>query len=232
MRLDAKLAAMLDTGKAPGAVTVNLASVNCGPPGARLQAGNDVECGLTASVGSALMIVKIEAPDARRFAILEIGTELAPLRGAAKAADKACHVRSRDLCAPEASAFQYPVKPLGGGTAPGPGIPGVLPCAGGPSERPTEIILACADVNSLVDRLTWSSWTTKGARGHGTLVQNDCTPSCVAGRFYSYRVSIELGRALATHYGVLFTTYTVVANSPIRPTKSDVLTGAFTTTPG
>jgi hypothetical protein len=231
LRLDATLAAMFDTGHAPGATIVNLASVDCGPPGVRLRAGIDLECGLTASVGSAVMIVQINAPNARRFAIVEIGSELGPLTGAARAADVACHVHSRDLCAPEPPASEYPLKVLGGGTIPGPGTPGVLPCIGEPRERPNEVILACADLDSLVKHVSWSSWTTRGARGVGTLVENDCTPSCVAGRFYSYRVTIELGRAVPTYYGVLFTTYKVTADSPIRPMHSDTLSGTFPVSP-
>ena len=231
LRLDSRLAAMLDTGQSPGAAKVNLASVNCGPPGARLRTGSDVECGLTASIGSAFMIVRIEAPDARRFAIVTIGSDLGPLTGAAKAADQACHVNSHSFCAPESPASQYPLKPIGGGTIPGPGTPGVMPCLGGPRDRPTEIVFACADFNSLVDKLSWSSWTTKAARGRGTLVENDCTPSCVAGKTFSYPVTVELGRAVPTHYGVLFTTYKVIAHSPIRPMRSHVLSGTFPTTP-
>ena len=83
---------MLDTGKAPGATVVDLAGVNCGPPRTPLRTGTDVECGLTASVGSAIMIVKIEAPNARRFAIVDIAAALGPLSGAAGAAQAACHV--------------------------------------------------------------------------------------------------------------------------------------------
>jgi len=231
LRLDATLAQMFDTGQAPGATKVNLAAVNCGPPGVRLRPGIDLECGLTASVGAAFLLVKLEAPSARRFAIVEIGSELGPLTGAAQSADEACHVRSRDLCAPEPPASQYPLKVLGGGTIPSPGTPGVMPCVGGPRERPTELVLACADLNSLVKSVSWSSWTTRSARGHGTLVENNCTPSCAAGRFYSYRATIELGRALPTYYGLLFTTYRVAANSPIRPMKSDTLSGTLATAP-
>ena len=232
LRLDARIAAMLDTGKAPGATVVELAAVNCGPPDARLRTGADVDCGLTASVGSAIMIVKIEAPNARRFAIVEIGSALGPLSGAARAAQTACYVGARDLCAPIAPASDYPPKAIGGGTAPGPGMPGIMPCLGGPSARPSEIVFACADFNSLVDKLTWSTWTAHGARGHGRLVENDCTPTRVAGRTFSYPVTIELGQAIPTHYGLLFTTYKVVALSPIRPMKSHTLTGTFETTPG
>ncbi|MGD0343820.1 MAG: hypothetical protein ABSB55_02510 [Acidimicrobiales bacterium] len=232
LRLDARIAAMLDTGKAPGATAVDLAGVNCGPPSARLRTGMDVECGLTASVGSAIMIVKIEAPSARRFAIVAIGSALGPLPGAAGAAQAACHVGARDLCAPIAPASDYPPKAIGGGTVPGPGVPGVMPCLGGPRERPSEIVFACADFNSLVDELTWSTWTAHGARGLGRLVENDCTPTCVTGKTFSYPITIELGQPIATHYGLLFTAYKVVARSPIRPTKSHTLTGTFATTPG
>ena len=52
--------------------------------------------------------------------------------------------------------------------------------------RPESFILACADGNALLDKLTWSSWTPGLASATGSLVLNDCTPYCAAGHFHSY----------------------------------------------
>jgi hypothetical protein len=50
-----------------------------------------------------------------------------------------------------------------------------------PSIEPAEIVLACADYGVLVEGLRWTSWTAASAMAVGTLVYNDCTPSCAEG---------------------------------------------------
>lgn len=54
-----------------------------------------------------------------------------------------------------------------------------------PSFEPAEIVLACADHNTLVQNLRWSSWTSTAAVAVGTLVYNDCVPDCAHGAFHS-----------------------------------------------
>jgi hypothetical protein len=53
-----------------------------------------------------------------------------------------------------------------------------------PSVEPTEIVLACADYNTLLEALHWTSWTATSATAVGTLVYNDCTPNCAEGHFH------------------------------------------------
>jgi hypothetical protein len=53
-----------------------------------------------------------------------------------------------------------------------------------PSVEPTEIVLACADYNALLEALRWTSWTATSATAVGTLVYNDCTPNCAEGHFH------------------------------------------------
>jgi hypothetical protein len=53
-----------------------------------------------------------------------------------------------------------------------------------PSIEPAEIVLACADYGVLVEGLHWTSWTTASATAVGTLVYNDCTPSCAEGHHH------------------------------------------------
>lgn len=53
-----------------------------------------------------------------------------------------------------------------------------------PSLEPASIILTCADAGVVVQDLHWSSWTASGAVAVGTLVYNDCTPSCAEGHFH------------------------------------------------
>lgn len=53
-----------------------------------------------------------------------------------------------------------------------------------PSVEPTEIVLACADDNAILEALHWTSWTATSATAVGTLVYNDCTPNCAEGHFH------------------------------------------------
>src|SRR5690348_12996309 len=47
--------------------------------------------------------------------------------------------------------------------------------------EPKQIVLACADLGSLVQDLTWTSWSSTKATATGTWVYNDCTPDCAGG---------------------------------------------------
>jgi hypothetical protein len=165
--------------------------------------------------------------------LIAVGTmtatlSIGPLAGAEKIAHKAYYASPYDLHVLRGRDSQHVLNAVAVASR---GVPGIIPCVGSPQRRPTKIVLACADYNSYVDKLSWSSWTERGATGNGTLVENDCTPSCVAGKFFSYRVVVELGKAVTTRYGLLFTTYKVSARSPIRPMHTDTLTGTFATKP-
>ena len=231
LSLDATLAALFDTGKAPGAARVATASVDCGPPGTKLRAGMDVECGLNSAVGPANMIVAVESAGATRFAIVEIGTDLGLPNAAATRAVAACELGGKNLCASEGSASPTPAHAAYGGESPPPGTGGLLPCVGGPVERPREVVLACADGNSYVDHLSWVRWSGQLAVGHGTLEQNDCTPDCAAGKFYAYPATISFSDVQPTHYGLLFTRYRLVSSQPVRPTGRHSFSESLETSP-
>jgi len=81
--------------------------------------------------------------------------------------------------------------------------------------EPNTFILACADHNSFLTGLTWSSWTPAAASGSGTYWQNDCTPDCAQGHFESSPgATIELSRPIATSAGVEFTALTLSYADP------------------
>jgi len=63
-------------------------------------------------------------------------------------------------------------------------------CVGKPQVRPSEVIFACGDANFLARHLQWTGWGEGFAAATGVAEVNDCTPSCVAGHFHSYRVVI------------------------------------------
>lgn len=67
--------------------------------------------------------------------------------------------------------------------------------------RPKNFVLACADYNSAVEKLAWSTWAPGLASAKGTLVQNDCTPYCAAGHFHSYPALVVLWGSKAIGHG-------------------------------
>jgi hypothetical protein len=75
----------------------------------------------------------------------------------------------------------------------------VLDCLGHPQVRPSSFILACADANDYLTKLSWTSWGPYLASAVGTQEENDCIPYCAAGRFYAYPVDVVFwGRTAVT----------------------------------
>jgi hypothetical protein len=100
---------------------------------------------------------------------------------------------------------------LGSAPAGAAAVTRVIPCTGvgGPEFKPKTFQLACADANSYVADIKWTSWKLNGARGLGTLKENDCVPNCVSGKFSSSPTSIVLSQPVASHYGKLFSVVVV-----------------------
>jgi hypothetical protein len=67
--------------------------------------------------------------------------------------------------------------------------------------RPKNFVLACADYNSAVEKLAWTTWAPGLASAKGTLVQNDCVPYCAAGHFHSYPALVVLWGGEAIGHG-------------------------------
>lgn len=74
-----------------------------------------------------------------------------------------------------------------------------------PEVRPTDIVLACGDGNFFLSDLRWSRWDARGATGRGVAHWNDCSPTCVAGRFHAYAVAVALARPRTCPRGREFT---------------------------
>jgi hypothetical protein len=66
----------------------------------------------------------------------------------------------------------------------------VLDCLGHAQVRPSSFILACADANDYLVKLSWTSWTPQLASATGTQEENDCIPYCAAGHFHAYPVDV------------------------------------------
>jgi len=93
------------------------------------------------------------------------------------------------------------------------GLPVVINCVMHPQTRPASYVLACADGNSYVAKMSWASWESSAAFGSGTDTFNDCVPSCVAGHFHSFPALVALWRveALPGHPGDrYFTRLTII----------------------
>ena len=61
--------------------------------------------------------------------------------------------------------------------------------------RPGSFTLACADGNSYLNHLSWSSWTASSASGTGRQMINDCQPYCAAGKFRGYPAHVTFWRS-------------------------------------
>jgi hypothetical protein len=73
----------------------------------------------------------------------------------------------------------------------------VLGCERKPEIRPGNFTLACADDNSYLTALHWTSWTGQRATATGTQELNDCVPYCAEGHFRGYPVHVILWDAAA-----------------------------------
>lgn len=60
--------------------------------------------------------------------------------------------------------------------------------------KPRRHVLSCADANSGLRRLTWSSWNSTSATGAGVYYWNDCKPDCAAGTNHTSKATVELKR--------------------------------------
>lgn len=77
-------------------------------------------------------------------------------------------------------------------TASGPGTYVLWDCTGTAEVEPSSYVLTCADGNTVLEAMHWSSWQPGEAAGSGTLAENDCTPDCADGKTIDYPVSVTL----------------------------------------
>jgi hypothetical protein len=79
----------------------------------------------------------------------------------------------------------------GGAAFVDPGPAGFDPTCSDSRVRPTYVVLACADAGSVAQDLYWMAWGGPEARAQGTLVENDCRPTCVNGTKHSYAATFR-----------------------------------------
>jgi|SRR5690242_1861374 hypothetical protein len=84
-----------------------------------------------------------------------------------------------------------------------------LDCLGKPTVKPSEVVLACADAGLGVRHLRWLGWGRPTAAGVGGAFANDCTPTCAAGHFHTYRAVLLLDGVQTCHGKTAYRTATV-----------------------
>jgi hypothetical protein len=99
--------------------------------------------------------------------------------------------------------------------------------------RPRTFVIACADANSDLGQLSWTSWTPGLASATGVLEENDCTPYCAAGHFHAYpAVVVFWGHtAVRNHPGEYAYTNKTIVLTGARPRYYDYLTRRWVTAP-
>ncbi|MDQ2812248.1 MAG: hypothetical protein M3Z75_10315 [Actinomycetota bacterium] len=111
----------------------------------------------------------------------------------------------------------------------------VFDCPGqlAPLVRPRTFILTCADANSDLGQLSWSSWTPGLASATGTLEENDCTPYCAVGHFHAYPAVVVLWgvAAVKNHPGEHSYTNMTLILTGARPRYYDYLARTWVTAP-
>jgi hypothetical protein len=75
--------------------------------------------------------------------------------------------------------------------------------------KPSKIILACGDGNTVAQKLHWQKWGTGTAQAKGTLHQNDCTPYCAEGKFHDYPAHFALSDTVHADGRTYYTEVTV-----------------------
>jgi hypothetical protein len=65
-------------------------------------------------------------------------------------------------------------------------------------------VLACADANTYFNAIHWSSWTSSSAKATATFVENNCAPTCAAGKFVKDPATLALSQPKPTKLGLLF----------------------------
>ena len=63
-------------------------------------------------------------------------------------------------------------------------------------QKPELIYFACADGNTGIGKIEWSTWEASGATGVGEYFANDCDPDCANGTFEFANVNVALARPI------------------------------------
>ncbi len=65
-----------------------------------------------------------------------------------------------------------------------------LSCSKNVGAKPTSYVLFCADANAMLSSLKWTAWGDATAYATGVAKWNDCTPTCVSGKWKQQPVTV------------------------------------------
>mgnify|MGYP003349360050 CR=1 FL=1 len=68
-------------------------------------------------------------------------------------------------------------------------------------QKPTDLVLYCADAGQILSQIKWSSWENDKAVGSGVSTTNDCEPNCAAGTDVVSNVEITLTKPVTSSDG-------------------------------
>jgi hypothetical protein len=63
-------------------------------------------------------------------------------------------------------------------------------------QKPELIYFACADGNTGIGKIEWTTWEATGAQGVGEYFANDCEPDCANGTFEFTNVNVAIDKAI------------------------------------
>ncbi len=78
-----------------------------------------------------------------------------------------------------------------------------------PTARPRSLTMTCADAGVWLNRLHWRYWGADAALAVGRSTENDCSPTCAAGKETAYPVDVLLWRVKSDADGPQFTRATL-----------------------
>jgi hypothetical protein len=86
-----------------------------------------------------------------------------------------------------------------------------------PTYKPTQIIVTCADANTVLKGIKWSDYGSDSAEGAGTASVNACDPNCAAGKFQQFPATVKLSNPKDCRKDVRQFTHLVLTYTGARP---------------
>ena len=86
-----------------------------------------------------------------------------------------------------------------------------------PSYKPGQIIVTCADANTVLKGISWKSYGSDSATGSGAANVNACDPNCAAGRFQTFPATVKLSQPKDCRRDVRKFTRLVLTYTGARP---------------
>jgi hypothetical protein len=91
---------------------------------------------------------------------------------------------------------------------------------------PKGFVVACADGNTYLQKITWSNWGARRAHGTGQLWANECVPNCASGKFVHEPAAVTLTRLAERHgrwdYGYITVTPSHPNHYHLRPLRESL----------